>query len=382
MSYYTTQLRWIVEQKQREAGIDPSSSRADRNDFTPAYAYLGLDDYPIFDESYRSTLNDKIIRHYYFHEIGFETAGQFAWFLRTKMHEIMPYYNQLYASQDLIADPLTNKKLSWREVWELAQGGSSTTSGTHGSTTTGSGTEKTDDDLTHGHTVNETDTYGHTIEDTADYGRTESGTTTFGKTNQGSTTTNYGHTVSSANGGADHTTEGATSERVIHDDTPMNQIANDGVRNLHYASDVTYTDREGTGASTVQYGGTTNVANGGTDTSTSSSQDGGTEGRTSTLGGQDVTTTEHGGSDRKATTNAGKDERDISKTTSSTETVSGTSGETYERDLDESGNKEHTVSGYEGTSPARLLMEFRETFLNVDMQVIGSLSTLFFGIWT
>lgn len=381
MSYYTTQLRWIVEQKQTEAGVDPSASREARNDFTPAYEYLGLDDYPIFDETYRQTLNDKIIRHYYFHEIGFETAAQFAWFLRTRMHEIMPYYNQLYESQDLITDPLTNRKLTWREVWELAQGGTTTTTDTHAKTRTGSGTERTDDDLTHGHTVNETDAYGHTINETDTYGRTQNDTTTFGKTQNGNTTTSYGRTTNSANGGADHTTEGATKERVITDDTPMNQIANDGVYNLNYASNVTYTDREGTGASTVQYGGTTAVTNGGSDQTTSSTTDGGTEGKSSRAGGSDTTATTHGGTDTRATTNGGTDQRDVSTTRSDTETVNGTDSSNFRRALDEDGNKEHTASGYDGTSPAKLLQEYRETFLNVDLQVINRLGDLFFGLW-
>ena len=32
-------------------------------------------------------------------------------------------------------------------------------------------------------------------------------------------------------------------------------------------------------------------------------------------------------------------------------------------------------------SYAKMLKEFRETFLNIDMMVIESLSDLFFGLW-
>ena len=35
-------------------------------------AVLGLDDYPIFDESHRSVLNQKIVRRYWLREIGIE----------------------------------------------------------------------------------------------------------------------------------------------------------------------------------------------------------------------------------------------------------------------------------------------------------------------
>ena len=55
MSKYTTELRYLEEMK---------------------YDY-GQNDYPIFDENYRSVLNKKIKDHYYVREIGFETAGLF-----------------------------------------------------------------------------------------------------------------------------------------------------------------------------------------------------------------------------------------------------------------------------------------------------------------
>jgi hypothetical protein len=84
MAVYTTELRRLIEN-----GFD-----------------LGLDDYPIFDEEYRAVLNKKIIDHYYFCEIGFETAGLFKFQLNTKMREIMPYYNKLYLSELLEFNPL------------------------------------------------------------------------------------------------------------------------------------------------------------------------------------------------------------------------------------------------------------------------------------
>ena len=67
---------------------------------------LPLDEYPIFDENHRATLNDKIIAHYYFREIGQETPSRFSFNLRRKLNEIMPYYNQLYESEMIKYDPL------------------------------------------------------------------------------------------------------------------------------------------------------------------------------------------------------------------------------------------------------------------------------------
>lgn len=91
MSKYTTQLRWIVEQIGQ--GLDVPEGQEYAN---AVYKYIGLSKYPIFDESYRSHLNDKIIDHYFFREIGQETAAQFAQMMKRTMQEIMPKYNRLY----------------------------------------------------------------------------------------------------------------------------------------------------------------------------------------------------------------------------------------------------------------------------------------------
>lgn len=86
MSKYTTELRYLIE-----------------NNFD-----IGLKTYPIFDENYRELLNQKIINHYYFREIGMETAELFKRYLNTTMCEIMPYYNQLYKSELLEFNPFYN----------------------------------------------------------------------------------------------------------------------------------------------------------------------------------------------------------------------------------------------------------------------------------
>lgn len=84
MSSYTVELRQLIQN-----GYD-----------------IGLKDYPIFDESYRESLNNKIITHYWMREIGAETAGLFKLYLNRTMCEIMPYFNQLYKSTQLDFDPL------------------------------------------------------------------------------------------------------------------------------------------------------------------------------------------------------------------------------------------------------------------------------------
>lgn len=69
---------------------------------------FNLDNYPIFDESYRGTLNKKILDHYLMSEIGLETPALFNHYLGSKMNEIMPYYNTLYQKQTALINNLEN----------------------------------------------------------------------------------------------------------------------------------------------------------------------------------------------------------------------------------------------------------------------------------
>lgn len=59
----------------------------------------------------REELNRKLLNHYKYYEIGFETIGRFIDELEITMNEIMPYYNQLYKSVEImtvIEDPFGN----------------------------------------------------------------------------------------------------------------------------------------------------------------------------------------------------------------------------------------------------------------------------------
>lgn len=56
---------------------------------------FNLQSYPIWDESYRTWLNNMIINHYMMREIGFETEGLFNLMLGAKMNEVMPWLNNI-----------------------------------------------------------------------------------------------------------------------------------------------------------------------------------------------------------------------------------------------------------------------------------------------
>lgn len=72
-----------------------------------------MNNYPIFDENYRDTLNKNILYHYYESEIGFETASLFRFYLNQTLNEIMPYYNELYKIQkEVLKNAINNVNLT------------------------------------------------------------------------------------------------------------------------------------------------------------------------------------------------------------------------------------------------------------------------------
>lgn len=130
MAKYTTQVRSLVE-----AGVEIF-------DF----------DYPLFDPTYKQVLETKIINHYYFREIGFETAAQFKWFLKSKMNIIMPLYNEHYKAVELFKtyDPYKNKNVTTtdkRTNTQETEGSTDTSTNSTGNVTAtsdGNSTETTD----------------------------------------------------------------------------------------------------------------------------------------------------------------------------------------------------------------------------------------------
>ena len=113
MSKYTTEVRNIVE---TYAGYD---ERADYPDVDSCIdiaipKIFDVDNIPVYVPEHKPLLFHKILLHYYQREIGFETAGLWKLKLNTKLKEIMPYYNQLYASELLEYDPLQNVN-NWHE---------------------------------------------------------------------------------------------------------------------------------------------------------------------------------------------------------------------------------------------------------------------------
>ena len=91
----------------------------------------------------REQLNQKLLNHYKYREIGFETVGRFLEELEIAMNEIMPYYNQLYKSVEIMAlidDPFGNVDVMETFEQTSTDNSSSSSSGSGSSTASDSST--------------------------------------------------------------------------------------------------------------------------------------------------------------------------------------------------------------------------------------------------
>lgn len=92
----------------------------------------------------REQLNEKLLNHYKYHEIGFETVGRFLDELKITMCEIMPYYNHLYNTIETMCtldNPFDNVDID--ETITETKEFKGTTSGTNESNTTASDSSET-----------------------------------------------------------------------------------------------------------------------------------------------------------------------------------------------------------------------------------------------
>lgn len=406
MSDYTTQLRNICESF---AGDDiTASSPARKVDavISASRARVFDFDYPIFDGSYKEHLEKKILKHFYFREIGCETYGQWQVQLDAKMNEIMPYYNQLYNSENLIIDPLLSYKDHSEQKTDDKRTTKSTDSGndqdvfgdtltdTFGKSVTNSGT----DTEVYGDTI--TDTFGKVVTD----GGRDSNKYTPGATDTVQRTPNLRRTKSGneTHNLTDSQTVAATHGETdwdITSDTPqggLNNIIGSGgsistppgtpAGGTLYASQIaehTKKSEDNTGTSThnntITYNNVQD-AESGTDTSVTShtgfDQNETTYGKTVTDSGTQ--------SQAHAGTVGHQHGHVITDGGTQSQAHTGTQTRNYGKIVDGTDNLDGSVTldRYGFTAGQHeLLKQYRENMLNIDMMVINELNDLFMGLY-
>lgn len=102
--------------------------------------------YPIFDESYRAKLNEKIVAHYALREIGSETPQMFVFYLGRTMREQMDYFNQLYLSAQHKFDPFVTSDIRQEMDSTSVNESSGKSSGTQSNESTSNSTSDTSSD--------------------------------------------------------------------------------------------------------------------------------------------------------------------------------------------------------------------------------------------
>lgn len=287
MAKYTTEVRTICESY---SGLTASVGYSQIEKVIEKSKEKIFDfDFPIFDESYRSVIETKILKHFYTREIGLETVGLWKLKLNVKMNEIMPYYNQLYKSALLEFNPLYDVDVTRK----------------HEGANTGD--------------RNSVETNGETSRVSESYSDNEN-------TEKSSKGTN--------NGSVSNTSKNNTNHLDKYSDTPQGSV-----------SDLT---------------------NG-----------------TYLTNAREITDNESSNTDSKSSNDSQLNENEVRKNNrESKRTVNRNLTGEKKESLKNTEQYLETVKGKQGSeSYSKLLQEYRETFINIDMLVIGELTDLFMNIW-
>lgn len=391
MSEYTTELRFIVE---KAAGLEGSVGYEQVFKTVDAAVPKIFDfDWPIFDESYRNVLSRKILLSFYTREICCETVGLWKLRLYNRLNEIMPYYNQLYKSAQIDFNPLYDVDLTTKHLGHGSEEGAVTGLETAKETTSGESsregtdTKKTESSLEKDYTISnkgsvDTTTNGHTLVNGGGTDTTKGTVESSSSGTEGSTTTHdnsgtaHSSTVDSRQGG----------ETTAQSDTPQGAL--DNVLNKTYLSYAEQKDR--TEGGTSQTDGTS-TDKGTTTVEGENSSSGTTTNDQTVTHSQNSSTTENGGSNVVS---------DNTETNKGTETGSGNEDGSFTEKGSNKGSKDNEVNKSEnrtakttedyittvtgkngGPSYSKLIMEFRESLINIDQMVINDLDCLFMQIW-
>lgn len=370
MATYTMPLKAIIEQ--------PTQNREDltlKQRLEVGRVSLFKDmDYPIFNEHYRSEFESKFIRYFYNKEIGFETESLFKFELETWLQINMPYYNQLFESELLEYDPLTNIAMQFDQDLK-SDTTMDTTKDSQEDSTTNSATQSSFEHDTK--RDSQTDTLSNRTQNT----KTDTTTDVTGHSNtattQDSNTTSTTDTTSNSDTHTQSNTSQDAFNRKIDSDTPDNRLnlsSNEGSGVIEYASNIAETMDKSTGDTTTDTNTTdkTNSSTSTIDKTTSNSQTDTTE-NTVAHSNQDVT--------ENTTLNSvtGETTKQTGWDHSQTDGTGQIIGNIVGRDI---GNKLENLYneryGKDGTiTYQQMIQELRATFLRIERQIFKEMTELF-----
>ena len=370
MATYTMPLKTLIEQ--------PTQNRSDltlKQRLEVGRVNLFKDmDYPIFNEHYRSEFESKFIRYFYNKEIGFETESLFKFELETWLQINMPYYNQLFESELLEYDPLTNIAMQFDQ--DLKQDSTmDTTKDSQEDSTTKSSTQSSFEHDTK--RDSQTDTLSNRTQNT----KTDTTTDVTGHSNtdttQDSNTTSTTDTTSNSDTHTESNTTQDAFNRKIDSDTPDNRLnlsSNEGSGVIEYASNIAETMDKSTGDTTTDTN-TTDKTNSNTSTidkTTSNSQTDTTE---NTVGNSNQDVTENTTSNSVTGETTKQTGWDNSQTDGTGQIIGNIVGRDVGNKLENLYNERY---GKDGTiTYQQMIQELRATFLRIERQIFREMTELF-----
>ena len=356
MSKYTTEVRYICEEA---AGLRESKGYSDVNAIVEAaYPYIFDKSLNFYDDETKSRLLPKILIHYYTREIGFETTALWKLKLNQKLREILPYYNQLYASEALVYDPLKNVDNIHTHEGEYVD--NSKVDNTNIKDHTETRDLKTVDDGSSSFDANEDTILRHNK------------TITHGN----DTVIRANDTVAQGNDINSHAITADHDQWVMFSDTPQGGIngvqlaggtsQNGTLSDNAYLTNVTHTtDKPAATQDIIQHGTITN-----------------TYGNVTNQFGDVVESYNKTGDQIDHVDNDGWEKTDNTNTHTGTIRKAGTDIDDNKRKDDGTDKYTNTESGKIGVMTYQeMQMKWRESFLNIDMQIIDELDDLFLKVW-
>lgn len=345
MSKYTTQVRYICE---NYAGLTESGDYTDIGDILHASHAAVIGNYPIFDETYRETLDTKILKHYYTREICEETVGLWKLRLNARMNEIMPYYNKLYESELLRFNPLYDVDLTTSHLRSKDEN----------ETSTGSNSDTRKDSRLASNDVerNGEENSSSTTNSSSLTNAEEQGSNISGGTSSNTASTDATSSSTSAD----------TKNKVDkYSDTPQGGINGmDGITQGTYLTNARIIDDTGNTAQTTAQNGSSTGNSEFAENSQNKSQ--------SSASSADQSSNTGKSTSNDKTTSVANEMFDSTHSGNRNESKDISSTEDY---------LEHVYGKRSGISYAKLIQEYRDIFLNIDLMIIENLSDLFFGLW-
>lgn len=317
--------------------------------------------YIIFEESYRQILNEKIVRHFFTNEIGFETYWLWRFELNTRLKEIMPYFNDLYRATVNGIDPFKDT-----DYWRKNKGSGNEKIDGEGhkgiDSTKSAASQDSGTDSTHSNSNSEGTTTDTEVKEKA---------FTAGVVNTKVETYTSDSKDTKTKKGTDNTNAQATPSLTLSSDTPQGSI--EGVTAGKYLSNVTQVRTDGSGDTTVTYDTVEDTSGRPSNKNTVDTPEGTEKTVDKTLSGN-VHVIENESND--TTVKYGK-KNDLKETAGTLEDTTNTSNKDRWDVFAEHvfGKMNNSRTYYE------TLADLKDKILNIDLMVIDALEDLFMLLW-